>query len=211
MAKETIPACKRCRREGEKLFLKGARCYTSKCAIERRPQVPGQHGAARRRRPSQFGEQLREKQKVRRLYGLSEKQFRNVFDKASTMQGVTGERFLQLLESRLDNIVFRAGLAPSRAAARQLVSHGHILLNGRRVTIPSIRASIGDTLTVRLSKDAEKKGKLATFLENWSAGDVPSWVQADPKEKTITVLSTPTLDDIGHSMNIRLIVEFYSR
>ena len=208
MAKETGASCKRCRREGEKLFLKGERCYSQKCAIERRPTPPGQHGAARQRRPSQFGEQLREKQKARKLYGVSERQFRNVFDTASKMDGITGEVFLRLLELRLDNVVFRMGLAPSRTAARQLVSHGHVLVNGKKLDVPSARLREGDE--VALKPGAEKKAGFAD-VEKRMPQDAPAWLALNVKDRSAKVMTHPSLDDIGHSLNMRLIVEFYSR
>lgn len=209
MAKETGASCKRCRREGEKLFLKGERCYSQKCAIVRRNVPPGMHGGARQRRPSQFGMQLREKQKARKLYGVSESQFHNIFEAASKTEGVTGEVFLRLLELRLDNVVYRMGLAPSRTAARQLVSHGHIRVNGKRLDIPSALLREGDV--VSLKESSRTKAGLAERAKTLSQATVPSWLKADPENWSAQLVSKPAPDDVGHALNMRLIVEYYSR
>ena len=202
------PSCKRCRREGEKLFLKGERCYSQKCAVSRRNQPPGQHGLARGRRPSQYGEQLREKQKVRKLYGVSERQFRNLFHTATKTEGITGEVFLRLLELRLDNAVYRMGLAPSRMAARQLVSHGHVTLNGRKLDVPSARVREGDVVALAEGSSTKEAFK---ELGKTMPSDAPSWLQLDAKNLSGKIVAQPAMDDIGHHMNMRLIVEFYSR
>jgi len=165
MSRYVGPACKLCRREGQKLFLKGSRCFTEKCAFDRKGYPPGQHGNRRRMKMSNYGLQLREKQKVRRIYGLMEKQFRIYYKKAAKKAGVTGHIMLQMLERRLDNVVFRLGLAPSRRAARQFVKHGHFLVNDRKVSIPSFLVSVGDTITVREKsqkavRDVARKGRL---------------------------------------------------
>src|SRR5438105_11214335 len=176
MARYTGPVCRLCRREGTKLFLKGTRCLTEKCAVERRAYAPGQHGqsAGRRRKTSEYAKQLREKQKVKRIYGLSERQFRNIFDRVRHEPGVTGENLLVALETRLDNVVYRMGFAASRKAARQLITHGHIEVNGRRVDIPSYRATPGEEVRVGASSRENVSVKLAQ--ESASRGQPVSWL-----------------------------------
>ena len=209
MARYTDSVCKLCRREGEKLFLKGSRCYSSKCAVERKGYAPGQHGQSRRRRLSDYGVQLREKQKVRRIYGVLEKQFRNYFKKAERMPGVTGTNLLQLLESRLDNTVHRLGLAPSRAAARQLIRHKHFRVNGTIVNVPSYSLRPGDEIQVR-----ERSKKLELIHESMQKikGDhsLP-WLQLDKAKMTGTFIKAPERDEMGMEVNEQLVVELYSK
>jgi len=203
------PVCRLCRREGMKLFLKGERCYKEKCAIERRNQPPGQHGGARRRKPRAYGIQLREKQKLRRVYGVLEGQFRRTFDEANRRKGVTGENLLQLLELRLDNVVFSLGFATSRTQARQLLRHGHVLVNGRRVDIPSFRVKPGMEVSLR-----EKSRKLAQIEEavDFAQGrGVPSWLELDAANLTGKVVEAPSREDIRFPIQEQLIVELYSR
>jgi len=209
MARYTDSVCKLCRREGEKLFLKGSRCYSSKCAVERKGYAPGQHGQSRRRRLSDYGVQLREKQKVRRIYGVLEKQFRNYFKKAERMHGVTGTNLLQLLESRLDNTVHRLGLAPSRAAARQLIRHRHFRVNGTIVNVPSYSLRPGDEIQVR-----ERSKKLELIHESMQKikGDHPlPWLQLDKAKMTGTFMKAPERDEMGMEVNEQLVVELYSK
>ena len=208
MAKYTDADCRLCRREGCKLYLKGERCLTKKCAFERRPQAPGVHGAENaRKKVSEYGLQLREKQKVRRFYGLQEKQFRSYYEKASRMQGKTGELMLVLLEKRLDNVVYRLGLGASRAQARQNVNHGLICVNGKNVNIPSYQVKVGDVITVREGKEdysmfkAVKDTKIVT----------PKWLEFDANTLTGKVLSSPERDDIDLNIKEHLIIEKYSR
>jgi len=203
------PVCRLCRREGMKLFLKGERCYKEKCAIERRNQPPGQHGGARRRKPRAYGIQLREKQKLRRVYGVLEGQFRRTFDEANRRKGVTGENLLQLLELRLDNVVFSLGFATSRTQARQLLRHGHVLVNGRRVDIPSFRVKPGMEVSLR-----EKSRKLAQVEEavDFAQGrGVPAWLELDAANLTGKVVEAPSREDIRFPIQEQLIVELYSR
>ncbi len=211
MARYTDSVCKLCRREGGKLFLKGDRCFSPKCAIEKRPYAPGQHGrqAKFRRKESDFGVQLREKQKVRRMYGIFERQFRRYFGAAQRRKGLTGVNLLIILESRLDNVLFRLGLAASRPQARQLISHGHFYVNDRRTTIPSFLVSPGDVVTVR---DISKKNTHFKELEkNIGSGRVPSWLSLDSNNLTGEVLGEPAREDIDVTLNEQLIVEYYSR
>jgi small subunit ribosomal protein S4 len=201
--------CRLCRREGAKLFLKGSRCFTDKCAFERRGYAPGEHGKGRRIKETNYGHQLREKQKARRIYGVLERQFRHFFTKASETRGVTGDVLLQMLERRLDNVVFRLGLAPSHSAGRQLVRHGHIHVNGRKVNIPSFQVKAGDEVTVR-----DKSKKLAvvlTTLEARKGQDLPEWLSLDAAALSGRVLSIPTRGSISVPINEQLIVEFYSK
>jgi small subunit ribosomal protein S4 len=191
-----------------KLFLKGERCLTSKCAIERRAYPPGMHGQGRTKR-SDYGLQLREKQKVRRIYGILENQFRLYYQRAAAMKGVTGENLLQLLERRLDNTVYRLGLAASRKDARQLVSHGHLLLNGHRVDIPSIQVSEGDTITVR--ERSKKLIRIEGSIELKAAGEVPAWLELDREGLKATVKALPARADIQLPVQESLIVELYSK
>jgi small subunit ribosomal protein S4 len=210
MARYTGPVCRLCRREGEKLFLKGQRCFTEKCAIERRNYPPGQHGLARsrRRRLSDYGVRLREKQKVKRIYGLQEGQFRNLFDRALRTPGVTGENLVVALESRLDNVVYRMGFAPSRKSARQLVRHRHVLVNGRPVDIPSYSVRPGEE--IRLKEKAREMPVVREAIEQ--ARDLrPSWLAVDEKTMTGRMVQRPTRADIPLAVQEQLIVELYSR
>jgi small subunit ribosomal protein S4 len=208
MARYTDPVCRLCRREGAKLFLKGSRCYTKKCAFERRPSPPGQHGV-RRRKVGDYGLQLREKQKVRRIYRVLEKQFRNYFDAAESRPGVTGENLLRLLELRLDNVVFRLGIASSRDQARQLVNHGHFAVNGRPTNIPSHQLKPGDVVAVRESHRERAPFKLAK--ENLRSVQVPEWLIIDPATLTGTISAAPRRDQMPLELNEQLVVEYYSR
>jgi small subunit ribosomal protein S4 len=211
MARYTGPVCKLCRREGTKLFLKGTRCLTEKCAVERRAYAPGQHGQStgRRRKASEYAKQLREKQKVKRIYGLSERQFRNVFERALKEPGVTGEALLVALESRLDNLVYRMGFATSRKQARQLVRHRHIQVNGRIVDIPSFVARPGDEVKV---VDASKELVLIKVaLEQFTRGQPVSWIQVDTDKVLGRMTERPTRDAIPIAAQEQLIVELYSK
>ncbi len=211
MARYTGPACKLCRREGQKLFLKGQKCYTEKCPVERRAYPPGQHGPAqaRRRKQSDYATQLREKQKVKRIYGLHEKQFHNLFQTASQLPGITGDNLIIGLESRLDNVIFRLGFAMSRNAARQLVRHRHVEVNGRIVDVPSFQVGVGDEVSVKpRSKD------LFPVQESLEARTRPSlldWLALDEKAKVGRVVRRPTRQDIPLSAQEQLIVELYSK
>jgi len=203
--------CKLCRREGTKLFLKGSRCLTEKCAVEKRSYAPGQHGQAsgRRRKASQYARQLREKQKVKRIYGLSEQQFRNTFKRALSEPGRTGENLLIALESRLDNIVYRMGLALSRKAARQLVRHRHVEVNGRPVDVPSFQLHPGDE--VRVAKRSREMDTIAVSLDLASKGQPVSWVAVDRGAMTGKIVERPTRDAIPIAAEEQLIVELYSK
>jgi len=205
----TESVCRQCRREGEKLFLKGDRCYSEKCSVERRPFPPGVHGQGRRSKPSEYGLQLREKQKAKRIYGLMEKQFRNYFKKADRQPGITGENLLILLERRLDNVVFRMGFASSRKEARQLVNHGHFTLNGHKATIPSMLLKPGDVVQVRdTSKDSPK---FQEIKDQAAYKTPPEWLSIDVENLTGSVLAYPTREQIDTAVNEQLIVELYSR
>jgi small subunit ribosomal protein S4 len=206
MARYRGPVCKLCRREGMKLFLKGERCLTEKCAIERRSYPPGEHGRGRIKQ-SEYLLQLREKQKARRYYGLLEKQFRNYYDKAARGSGVTGETLLRILESRLDNVVYRLGFSSSRAQARQLVRHGHFAVNGRRVNIPSYQVRPDDVVALREGSTAEQAVRDATDL----TASVPAWLQADHEGLTGTMLKQPEREEIDAPVQEQLIVELYSK
>jgi len=206
MARVTDPKCRQCRREGVKLFLKGERCLTEKCAVERRSYPPGQHGRGRIRQ-SEYLLQLREKQKARRYYGVLEKQFRNYYEKASRRQGITGEELLRMLEMRLDNIVYRLGFAASRAQARQFVRHGHFLVNGRRVNIPSYQVRVDDIVSMRPGSTAEAGIRSATDL----TASVANWLQADHDNLTGKVLRQPDREEIDTPVQEQLIVELYSK
>ncbi len=208
MARYTGPVCKLCRREGKKLFLKGDRCYTPKCAMERRPYAPGQHGQ-RRTKVSEYGLQLREKQKARRIYGVLEKPFRHYYEEASRQKGVTGENLLRLCERRLDNVVFRLGFASSRNEARQLVLHGHFSLNGRKASVPSMLVRANDVVAVKEKSMASAKFK--EIAENAKQKTTPAWVQADTEKMSGVVLSLPTRDQIDTDVAEQLIVELYSK
>ncbi len=212
MARYTGPACKLCRREGEKLFLKGSRCLTPKCAIERRPYAPGQHGRDsqyRRGRASDYLLQLREKQKMRRIYGVYERQFSNYFRKAEQRSGLTGSNLLILLESRLDNVVYRLGYADSRAQARQLVQHGHVMINGRKTKVPSALVKAGDSVSIR--PESLKRNYFKALRQELDDRQVPRWLHLDTKNMSATVLQAPSRDDIDVSLNEQLVVEYYSR
>ena len=208
MARYTESVCRLCRREGAKLFLKGTRCYTKKCSFERRPTPPGQHGV-RRRKVGDFGLQLREKQKIRRVYGVLERQFRNYFREAQTHQGVTGEWLLRSLEFRLDNVVYRMGLASSRAQARQLVGHGHIAVNGRPTNIPSYQLKPGDKVEVRESRRSREPFKVVK--ETLRSHQAPEWLAVDATSLSGTVSASPSRDQMPLDLNEQLVVEFYSR
>ena len=212
MAKYRGPVCKLCRREGEKLFLKGARCFSPKCAFDRRGYAPGQHGKGaqfRRKRDSDYNRQLRAKQKARRLYGILERQFRRYYELALSRRGLTGLNLLQILESRLDNVVYRLGYASSRAQARLLVTHGHFNVNGRRTDVPSVVLSAGDVITVREGSRSRSYFKeLAPAAE---AETVPMWLSRDLKTLSGTVLRLPERSEIDGNLHEQLIVEYYSR
>jgi small subunit ribosomal protein S4 len=211
MARYTGPACRLCRREGTKLFLKGTRCLTEKCAIERRGYAPGQHGqtAGRRRKASEYSKQLREKQKVKRIYGLSERQFRNVFERVLREPGVTGEALLIALESRLDNMVYRMGFAASRRAARQLVRHRHILVNSRPVDVPSFRVRPGDE--VRVADASRELVPVRAALEQFGRTQPVSWISVDAEKAVGKMTERPTRDAIPIAAQEQLIVELYSK
>jgi small subunit ribosomal protein S4 len=208
MARYTGPACRLCRREGTKLFLKGDRCFSEKCAVERRAYPPGQHGQTRPRF-SDYGVQLREKQKVKRIYGLQEKQFENTMSQASRMRGRTGENLLSLLERRLDNVVFRLGFATSRAEARQLVRHGHFRVNGRRTSVPSFLVKPG--MTVTLAEKSREIARIAGALEALERRSVPSWLEIEKDAFRGTVKAMPVREEITMPIQEQLIVELYSR
>jgi small subunit ribosomal protein S4 len=206
MARDTSPQCKQCRREGQKLFLKGERCLTDKCGVERRSYPPGEHGRGRMRQ-SEYRVQLREKQKARRYYQVLEKQFRRYYDRAASQQGVTGENLLRLLERRLDNVLVRLGFAASRRQARQLVAHGHWTVNGRRVDIPSYQVKADDVIAVVDGSAAVDTVRNATEL----VAAVPAWLQADHDSLTAKVLRLPSRDEITTPVQEQLIVELYSK
>lgn len=212
MARYTGPVCKLCRREGEKLFLKGERCYSQKCAIERRAYPPGQHGRMaqwKRSKTSDFGAQLRAKQKARRVYGILEQQFRRYYRRALKSRGLTGLTLLQLLESRLDNVIYRMGYASSRAQARQLVTHGHFLVNGRRTDVPSMSIRPGDLIEIR---EGSKKNAFFTDLADLAEErSIPDWISRDVKALKGEITRLPERTEIDANLNEQLIVEFYSR
>ena len=207
MARYRDAKCRLCRREGMKLFLKGARCFTDKCAIERRNYPPGQHGL-NRGKLTPFGVQLREKQKAKRIYGVLENQFRRYFHAAEREKGVTGENLLKLLELRLDNVVHRLGFAASRREARQMVAHGHYQVNGRKVSVPSYLVSVGDVVQLRATS---KHAARVDDNLNAGRGQVPQWLEVDPNEKKGVVRSTPLREDIQIPVSEQLIVELYSK
>lgn len=208
MARYVGPVCRLCRREGSKLFLKGERCYTAKCAIEKRNYPPGQHGQ-QRKKLSNYGVQLREKQKLRRIYGLNEQQFRNYYRKAELQKGAPGENFLRLLERRLDNIIYRLGFCESRSEARQFVRHGHVVVDNRKVNIPSYLIKVGENVTVK------GKSKTKPFVqENVEAGKgrkAPSWLEVDYENVVGKVVALPAREDIDTQVDEQLVVEFYSK
>ena len=208
MARYTGPACKLCRREGKKLYLKGERCTSGKCALDRRSTAPGQHGAAKKKM-GEYGLQLREKQTTKRYYGVLEKQFKNYYAEAARKEGMTGENLLVLLERRLDNVVYRMGLAESHKEARQLVLHCHFTLNGKKVNIPSILVKPGDVIAVKeASRSSEKIKALAEALESKTA---PKWLEVDKANLSAKVVSMPAREDIDFDFNEQLIVELYSK
>ena len=208
MARDTGPKCKLCRREGEKLYLKGSRCYSDKCSFERRPYAPGEHGQGRTQ-VSEYALQLREKQKVRRIYGLQENKFERYFGMAENLPGVTGENFLQLLERRLDNVAFRLGFATSRNEARQFVLHGHIYVNGEKVNIPSYQVKEEDTISI---KDSSRKNKrFQEILEFNDDLTPPEWLSVNMDKAEGKVISLPEMDDLDFPVEEHLIVEYYSR
>jgi ribosomal protein S4, bacterial/organelle type len=208
MARYTEAVCRLCRREGGKLFLKGTRCYTKKCSFERRPTPPGQHGV-RRRKMGEFGIQLREKQKVRRVYGVLERQFRNYFREAETHEGVTGEALLQSLETRLDNVVFRLGFASSRAQARQLVTHGHFAVNDVPTDVASFAMKPGDRVEVRESRRGREAFKV--IRETLRSHTAPDWLSLDAAKLSGSVATLPRRDQMPLDLSEQLVVEYYSR
>ncbi len=201
--------CRMCRRSGMKLFLKGSRCFTDKCAIERRGYAPGEHGKSRRVKETNYGQQLREKQKTRQIYGLLERQFRHYFSKASEAKGVTGEVLLQMLERRLDNVLYRLNFALSRSQSRQVVRHGHVTVNGRSVDIPSFLVKPGDTIAIR--EKSRKMASILTTIEARKGQSAPEWLDVDTDKLSAKVLSIPTRDSIPIPINEQLIVELYSK
>jgi small subunit ribosomal protein S4 len=210
MARYTGPDCKLCRREGMKLYLKGDKCLTKKCPIEKRAYPPGQAGQARRRKPSEYAIQLREKQKVRRIYGVLETQFRSIFAEAERRPGMTGENLLQLLEMRFDNVIYRMGFASSRDQARQLVTHGHFRVNNRKANVPSMRLKPGDVIT--LDEGSEKTEYFAAGAAFGSArSQTPQWLEVNNAGMTGRVVTTPQRSDVDALVTEQLIVEFYSR
>ena len=208
MARYTGAQCKLCRREGMKLFLKGDRCYTNKCAFDRRGYAPGQHGQVRKKF-SEYGLQLRAKQKARRIYGIMEKQFRNYFYKAARQSGVTGENLLRLLEKRLDNVIFRLGLADSRVQARQMVTHGHFEVNGRKVNIPSYLVKVRDEITVR--EKSKNSDFIKGMIDRAKEKSHPEWLEFDADQIKGRVVSIPTREQIDVDVEEHLIVELYSK
>lgn len=209
MARNLDPKCRQCRREGEKLFLKAEKCFTDKCSIERRSYAPGQHGQKSGQRLSGYGQQLREKQKIRRLYGVLERQFRKVFAEANRRKGQTGENLLQLLEGRLDSVAYRMGFGGSRAEARQIVRHNGVLVNGRRVNIPSFNVSPGDTIQLTDAARAHLRTKAA--LEAAESRGFPEWIEVDVKAGKGTFKAYPVRDELPPSIKEGLVVELYSR
>ena len=208
MARNLAPKCKQCRREGEKLFLKGEKCFTDKCAIERRNYPPGQHGQ-KKGRLSDYGGQLREKQKVKKIYGILEKQFRNIYKTADKERGITGDNLLQLLESRLDNVVFHMGFGSSRSEARQIVRHNCILVNGHRVNIPAYLVNVGDT--IEIDKNAKNQLRIKSSIEIASNRNFPSWIDVNVSEMKGVYKMKPERSDLPASINESLIIELYSK
>ena len=208
----TGPSCRQCRREGTKLFLKGTKCFTEKCPVERRPYAPGQHGpnaAGRRRKVSEYAKQLREKQKIKRIYGLSEKQFRNTFERVSTLPGITGHNLLAALESRLDNMIYRMGFAGSRKAARQLIRHRHVEVNGRNVDVPSFAVQPGQE--IRLRQKSRELAIVAVSLDQAARGSTPSWLAVDKPSFSGRMLERPQRASIPIAAQEQLVVELYSK
>ena len=208
MARYTGPACRLCRREGTKLFLKGERCMTGKCALDRRSTAPGQHGAANKK-VREYGMQLREKQKTKRYYGVLETQFRNCYAEAERQSGMTGENLLVLLERRLDNVVYRMGMAESRKEARQLVLHAHFTLNGKKVNIPSITVKVGDVIAIK--EGARDNAKIKSLMEGLASRLSPKWLEVNRENATAKVVALPAREDIDFDFNEQLIVELYSK
>jgi small subunit ribosomal protein S4 len=198
-----------CRREAEKLYLKGERCYSEKCSLEKKPYIPGQHGKSRRGKPTEYGLQLREKQKAKRFYGVQERQFRNYFEKADRQAGVTGDNLLTMLERRLDNVVYRMGLGSSRKEARQLVNHGHFLVNGRKVNIPSMLVKVGDTISVR--EKSKESPKFKELQAQAAYRTPPEWLEINAETLTGRVIAYPKREQIDAPIDEHLIVELYSR
>ena len=206
MARYTGPSCKLCRREGTKLYLKGERCLSDKCALNRRTSAPGQHGAAKKKM-TEYGMQLREKQKAKRYYGVLEKQFKNYYVKADNQDGIAGENRLRLLERRLDNVVFRMGLANSHKEARQLVLHGHFTLNGHKANIPSILVKVGDVVAVKETEST----KIKELVEAMGEKIAPKWLEIDKNAGVAKIIAMPERDDIDFEFNEQLIIELYSK
>ncbi|HZF69085.1 MAG TPA: 30S ribosomal protein S4 [Gemmatirosa sp.] len=211
MARYTGPSCRQCRREGTKLFLKGTKCFTEKCPVERRPYAPGQHGqaTARRRKVSEYAKQLREKQKIKRIYGLSEQQFRNTFERVATQQGITGHNLLAALESRLDNIVYRMGFAPSRKAARQLIRHRHVEVKGRLVDIPSYVVKPGEE--VRVKQASREMPLVVGAMDQAARGVALGWIAVDRESFSGRMLERPARQSIPIAAQEQLVVELYSK
>ena len=209
MARYTGSVCRLCRREGTKLFLKGDRCLSGKCSLDRRPAAPGQHGATARKNVKEYGLQLREKQKAKRYYGVLETQFHNYFVQAEKTEGITGENLLSLLERRLDNVVFRMGLAESRREARQLVIHGHFTVNGKKVNVPSVIVRVGDVITVCETSRSSEKFK--TLIEELDSRISPKWLDMDKENVTAKVIALPKKEDVDFPFEEHLIVELYSK
>ncbi len=208
MARYTGPSCKLCRREGAKLFLKGDRCYTPKCGFTKRPTVPGQHGG-NRVKLSEYGLQLREKQKCKRIYGVLETQFSNYFDEAARKKGVTGDNLIQLLENRLDNVIYRLGFAGSRKQARQVVRHSHILVNGKKVNIPSFQVKVGDKISIK--DNSKKLDIIKAAVEAGNGAAVPAWLKVDVENLTGEVIALPKAEELDIPVKEHLIIEFYSK
>ena len=208
MARNTGADCRQCRREKCKLFLKGERCYSDKCALTRRAKTPGVH-ADSRKKTTEYGLQLREKQKTKRIYGLQEKQFHSYYEEAGRMKGVTGANMLILLEKRLDNVVYRMGIGSSRSQARQFVNHGLITVNGKRVTIPSYQIKVGDVVSIKENK--QEQPLFVELKQSKKAANLPKWLDFDPATLTGTVLAAPTREDIDMSIQEHMIVELYSK
>lgn len=210
MARYTGSQCKLCRRESIKLYLKGDRCYTGKCAVDRRPYAPGQHGQTQsRKKVSEYGMQLREKQRARRFYGVLERQFRNYYERANRQPGATGENLLRILERRLDNVVYRLGLGSSRVEARQLVTHGHFAVNGRKTNIPSFLVSVGDEITVR--ERSKESPRVKELIEHAAEKTMPAWLEYDADQVKGRVVDLPARDQIDAPVQEHLIVELYSK
>jgi small subunit ribosomal protein S4 len=209
LARNLDPKCRQCRREGEKLFLKVEKCFTEKCAIEKRNYPPGQHGQRRSSRLSDYGVQLREKQKLRRIYGVLEKQFRSYYAEADRKKGITGENLLQMLESRLDNVTYKMGLGGSRTEARQIVRHNSILVNGKRVNIPSYQVQPGDSITV--ADKSKDQLRIKSALEAADERGLPEWLEVDVKKLTGIFKNRPERDDLPSTINESLVVELYSK